>query len=302
MTYGNSTGQGGRSPGMDRRRLMGSAGLGAGALALGAVAGAVGRAAPAQAQVAQFTDVNILNFALNLEYLEAEYYIRAVYGAGLPPTDLTGVGMQGSVSGGSRVPFATPIIAQYAAEIAADELAHVRFLRAALGSQAVAEPSLNLDTSFTAAAVAAGVVQPGQTFNPFQDENGFLLGAFIFEDVGVTAYRGAAPYIRNREYLSAAAGILGTEAYHASEIRVLLLQRGLAAYVQQVSDARDALDGPGDDDQGVLDMNGNANIVPTDGNGLVFARTFDQVKNIVYLGGAANNYGFFPNLMNGELR
>lgn len=290
-----------------RRHLITRTGLGAAALGVTPLLG-FGRA---RAQRAAFlndvfspnnngsSDYDILNFALNLEYLEAEFYQRALTGVGLSAADTSGVGTQGTVTGGTAVPFATPIFQQYAAEIAADELAHVRFLRAALGGLAVAEPTIDLVGSFNTAAVAAGVIPAGGTFNPFADETSFLLGAYIFEDVGVTAYHGAATQIQSKTYLDAAAGILAIEAYHAATVRTLLLQRGQAPATALISALRAAASGAADD-QGVT-LNGAANISLGDGNAIAFDRSTAQVLNVVYLGGASGGFGFFPNGMNGAI-
>ncbi|MHA7304755.1 ferritin-like domain-containing protein [Arthrobacter sp. TMN-49] len=287
---------------LDRRRLL-SAAAAAGIVGSGALLSAMPAAAhPYVDDEDGPSDSAILNFALNLEYLEAEFYLRAVTGVGLADSLTDGRGKKGGVTGGRKVPF-TPgsLIQKYAVEIAADEEAHVRFLRSALGKAAVARPPIDLDASFTAAARAAGLITAGQTFSPFEDETSFLLGAFIFEDVGVTAYKGAAPFIDNKTYLEAAAGILAVEAYHAGIIRTTMYALGLQAPAQAISDARDSLDGTSDLDQGI--GTGNvANLVPADANALAFSRTPAQVLNIAYLTAeSVKSGGFFPQGVNGSL-
>ena len=287
---------------MSRRSLLKTLGVGAAAIGAGSL-----MRSTALADSGPVLDADVLNFALNLEYLEAEYYTYAVSGVGI---EAFGVGVNGAgtlggvtVKPNPQVPFATPAYQQYATEIAGDERAHVNFLRNALASagvQPVARPAINLRESFMDAAAAAGL---GEGFDPFANEVNFLLGAFIFEDVGVTAYKGASPLITNKTFLEAAAGILATEAYHAGAIRTVLYQLGDAARAatQKISDLRDAVDGPEDLDQGVV-MDDMANLVPTDGNAIAFSRTPRQVLNIVYLGVDANSGGFFPAGLNGSIK
>ena len=282
-----------------RRAFLQTLGMSAAGLAVLGAGASMGASSAAAQTV---TDTDILNFALNLEYLEAEFYLRAAFGRGLPPHLVTGTGDQGTVEGGTKVPFATPIFREYAQEIANDELAHVKFLRTALGSARVAEPNINLRRSFKIAARAAGLIADNQTFDPFANENNFLIGAFIFEDVGVTAYKGAARLIDNKDILEAAAGLLAVEAYHAGEIRTLMRSRNLISEAKKISDLRDSVDGPTDLDQGIV-LDGKVNVVPTDENGLAFSRTADQVLKIVYLGGGAGSgNGFFPSKLNGKIR
>lgn len=238
--------------------------FGAAAMA-GAGIGAVSLAGRAQAQAAP-SDFDVLNFALNLEYLEAQFYNVAVFGTGLAANLQTGTGTQGSVTGGRKVVFSDPIVAAYAKEIAQDEVTHVAFLRSVLGSNAAAQPALNIDGgptgAFTALGRAAGIAtnsvgvvdNTNGTFDPYASDNNFLLGAFVFEDVGVTAYKGASPLISNKTYLEAAAGILAVEAYHAGLVRTVLYAKGVATpslrtSADAISNARDSVDGTSDLDQ-----------------------------------------------------
>ena len=267
---------------------------------------------PSSAQI----DLDVLNFALNLEYLEATFYSYAAFGSPLSTASVTGTGTLGAVTGGRKVAFTDPVVQQYALEIAADEVAHVNFLRAALGSAAVALPALNIDGgpngAFTAAARAAGLVPATGTFDPYANDENFLLGAFIFEDVGVSAYKGASPLLVNKTFLEAAAGILAAEAYHAGLVRTVLYAKGvqtpaLRTSADAISNARDSLDGASDLDQGISPITTGAvtasNIVPTDANGIAFSRTPSQVLNIVYLNRtAASSGGFFPAGLNGNIK
>lgn len=285
----------------DRRNFLRAAGagglgvVGAGALATVGTGAADAASAP--------SDSAILNFALNLEYLEAEFYLQAAFGSGLRDAQTTGSGSRGKVTGGRAVKFDTPAVRKYAREIAMDEIDHVKFLRAALGGAKVARPTINIRESFTYAARAAGLIKSNQSFDPYANENNFLLAAFLFEDVGVTAYKGAAPLIDNKVFLEAAAGILAVEAYHAGIVRTALYSKGLFSQAMKLSNARDTLDGRPDQDQGIIRKNKESNLVPTNSQGLAYSRTPGQVLNIVYLNPkSVSKGGFFPNGVNGSVK
>ena len=302
-----------------RRRFLtvaGSAVVSAGGLSLLAACGGDTTPSPTPSPTPTATtgvsDIDVLNFALNLEYLEAQFYSFAAFGAGLSAALTSGAsGGAGTVTGGAQVPFSDPLVAQYAREIALDEAAHVAFLKTTLGGAAVAQPALNIagdaTGAFTAAARAAGVVGGTDVFNPYADDVSFLLGAFIFEDVGVTAYKGASPLVTNKTYLESAAGILAAEAYHAGLIRSVLYRKGIETpaildKANKISAARDSLDGADTRDQGIGSATA-ANIVPADANGLAYSRSTGQVLNITYLSKAAvASGGFFPGGVNGNIR
>jgi hypothetical protein len=295
-------------------------------LGTSALAGLVLAGVTKKAEAATLTDTDILNFALNLEYLEANFYNLAVNGQTIDklssPIGITGTGTQGIVlTKGSnnyascKVPFAIPTIAAYAKETAVEEGKHVSFLRGALTTSAVAQPQIDLVASFNMLAVAAGI---GSTFDPFANDAFFLIGAYIFEDVGVTAYHGAAGSISSSSNLSAAVGIHAVEAYHAGLVRTAInaldanptlsgVPTGtLTNLTQKISAARSLLANPtsaptkqvtnggitGADDQGIdntvkVALNtssatfASTTIVDADNNSIGFARTPQQVLSIV---------------------
>ena len=136
--------------------------------------------------------VEVLNFALTLEYLEAAFYNQGVAAAGLiPPAD--------------RTIFTT---------IQGHENEHVAFLKSVLGSAAVSSPSFDFS-----AGNGSGT---GPYADVFTNYATFKAVAQAFEDTGVRAYKGQAPALKPyAAYLTAALTIHSVEARHASEVRRL---------------------------------------------------------------------------------
>ena len=267
------------------------------------------------------TDPAVYNFALNLEYLEAEFYRRGVYGQGLP-SELIGPN-PGAVLGGRRVQFRTPWIAEMFAEITEDETNHVRFIRQTISSSPLIEinrPVIDLQTSFRMLGSQAGL---GPNFDPFADEESYILGAFIFEDVGVTAYAGGSDLIADDDSIEAAAGILAIEAYHAGAIRATIAEMGprMIAAADGIARARGAAESPNNQRPNRTTVNtvpgpkeqlisagevfpGEVVISPTDPQGRSFPRPPQDVLNIVFMNPDkdARRGGFFPEGVQGVVR
>jgi rubrerythrin len=127
-------------------------------------------------------DVDIVNYALTLEYLEAAFYTRAA----------------------KQVPGLSGDLLKLVKEIRDNEQEHVAALTATvkkLGGTPAKKPGVDFGNAFSSKAT-------------------FLKVANVFEDTGVSAYNGAAPMIQSVDVLAAAGGIVQIEARHASLIRL----------------------------------------------------------------------------------
>jgi hypothetical protein len=252
-----------------RRNFLKNIGLAGAGIAAGAVIqGCSDNSSSSNPKAQTIPETDVLNFALNLEYLEAEFYSVAVTGTTLASSVTGGTS---TATGGAKVTFTDTRIADIAAEILNDEMLHVKFLRAALGAMAVAEPAINLN------ALGIG----------FASQAEFLTLARAFEDTGVSAYSGAATLLSGNN-LQAAAQILAVEAYHAGNIRLNVVQQGITV------PATDSQDVPPDE----------KHFFPVDANALAIKRTPSQVLAIVYANAASGTAsgGFFPSGLNGNIK
>lgn len=171
-----------------------------GKLALAAVPVALGsmfQKAYAGTNSTQDTVIDVLNYALTLEYLESAFYIAGLNSSALIP------------SGAATTAIQT---------ISNHETAHVAVLTTAvkgLGGTPAAKPAFD----FTAKGTFPDV---------FSNYATFLAVAQAFEDTGVRAYKGrAAELVKGGDLLTAALNIHSVEARHASHIRQMRKAAGV---------------------------------------------------------------------------
>jgi hypothetical protein len=249
----------------------------AGAAAMTAISG--GSHAYAQTTTPGITDV--LNFALNLEYLEANFYLYASSGSGLSANDM-GTGGVAVTGAPAKLTLDAPTLA-VAQGLALDEKNHVELLRAAittLGGTPIAQPAINL------AAMGAITTQAQ-----------FLAAARQFTALGGSAYIGSAQLlVSNTSVLTTAAQILGAEGQHAGALNYLCAVQGVTS---PAIDAQDVP--PSQTNYFTLDSK----------NALSPSRNTSQVLGVVYGVSTATTTnpttgktmgGFFPNGVNGTVK
>ena len=165
-----------------RKGALGAGALMSGGAVLSALAPAAMASSGAPPKALGKGDIGILNYALTLEYLEAAFYNEAT-------ANLT-----------SKLDART---GSFLKIVTADENAHVKALKKALGNKAVKKPKFDFK---------------GTT----ADVDKFKATASVLENTGVHAYLGQVGNVKNPKVLAAAAAIVTIEARHAAEINSIL--------------------------------------------------------------------------------
>ncbi len=257
---------------LNRRNFLGT-------LMAAAAVGVVGTR-HASAQTTTPTVIDVLNFALNLEYLEANFYLSVAQGNLVTAADAgSGAGAVTGAPGKLALDTSTAAVAQ---ALAADEVHHIETIRStitSLGGTPISQPAINL-------AAKGAITNQAQ----------FLAAARQFTAVGGSAYAGSAILlVSNPTVLTAASQILGAEGQHAGALAFLCVNQAI------VSAAVDAQDVPPS----------ATNYFTVNGQALAPARTAQQALGIVYgvstlmtttppMGTTLG--GFFPNGVNGNIK
>jgi hypothetical protein len=262
---------------VDRRSVLKK--LAMAAVATGVAAASATRTLGAQGPIVM---TDLLQFTLNLEYLEAEFYTMATQGVtiealGLP---IDGQGTPGRTIGGRRIHFARlkRFSEEIAFELAANERAHVVLFRNALlqlGVTPVAKPLIHLEPTGT----------------EFNDEVSFVVAARRFEELGSSLGAGAAanPLINKSTFISTLGRLIGVEAQHVGNLRLQIAELDIPL---TPLDGADIVPRPS--------PNGQAFSVNE--NGLTATRTPGQVLFHAYGGAAdATAGGFYPHGVNGVI-
>ncbi|KAH0464261.1 hypothetical protein IEQ34_007047 [Dendrobium chrysotoxum] len=262
-------------------------------------------------------DVDLLEFPLNLEYLEAEYFLWGALGYGLdiiaPNLSLGGPAPIG-VRKANLDPFVRDIVTQFGYQ----EVGHLKAIKQRV--KGFPRPLLDLRAKNFATvidnALGKALVPP---FDPYANGLNYLLASYIIPYVGLTGYVGANPNLQSSVAKRLVAGLLGVEAAQDAVIRTLLYQQldrkvhpyniSVAEFTDKISILRNKLGGAGIKDEGLvvppeLGAEGkiSGNVIAGDEYSIAYARTPQEILRIGYgTGNESKPGGFFPSGADGRI-
>jgi hypothetical protein len=262
-------------------------------------------------------DVDSLEFPLNLEFLEAEFFLWAALGYGLDrvaPELASG----GPAPIGAQKAKLDPLVREIIKEFAYQEVGHLRAIKETV--HGFPRPQLNLTAAnfgnIMNAALNTTLKPP---FDPYANSVNYLLASYVIPYVGLTGYVGTNPNLQSPTAKRLVAGLLGVESGQDAVIRGLLFQKlsekvapypyTVAEFTDKISILRNTLGHTGIADEGLyvpraLGAEGKVkgNILAGDQYSVSYGRTPAQILRIVYSSGSESSPGgFYPRGADGKI-
>ncbi|CAK8531537.1 unnamed protein product [Lathyrus sativus] len=259
-----------------------------------------------------YSDVDLLEFPLNLEYLEAEFFLYGSLGHGLDEV-APELAEGGPPPIGAKLAILGPLVKDIIFQFGMQEVGHLRAIKKTV--RGFPRPLLDLSKSSFAKVMDSAFGQPlCPPFDPYANEINFLIASYVIPYVGLTGYVGANPLLQNATSRKLVAGLLGVESGQDAVLRALLYERRVSAvhpygvsvaeFTNRISWLRNKLGKEGIKDEGLVDMNSSyqGNILAGDEYSLSYPRTPEEILRIVY--GSGNESvpgGFYPHGADGYI-
>ncbi|CAI8590267.1 unnamed protein product [Vicia faba] len=258
-----------------------------------------------------FSDVDLLEFPLNLEYLEAELFLYGTLGHGLDEV-APELAEGGPPPIGAKLAILGPLVKDIIFQFGMQEVGHLRAIKKTV--RGFPRPLLDLSKSSFAKVMDSAFGNPlHPPFDPYENEINFLLASYVIPYVGLTGYVGANPLLQNATSRKLVAGLLGVESGQDAILRGLLYERrawkvhpygvSVAEFTNRISWLRNKLGKEGIKDEGlVVNSSYPGNILAGDEYSLSYPRTPKEILSIVY--GSGNESvpgGFYPHGGDGHI-
>ncbi|CAL5411869.1 unnamed protein product [Camellia sinensis] len=263
------------------------------------------------------SDIDLLEFPLNLEYLEAEFFLWGSLGYGLdsiaPNLTMGGPPPVGTTK--ARLdPFTKAVILQFAFQ----EVGHLRAIKNTV--RGFPRPLLNLSAEAFGNVMNSAfgrALKPA--FDPYANELNFLLASYVIPYVGLTGYVGANTKLQSPISKRLVAGLLAVESGQDAVIRGLLYERArekvkpygitVAAFTDRISELRNKLGSAGVKDEGLIvptfqgaEGKLRGNVLAGDQNSVGYDRTPEEILRIIYSSGDEHvPGGFYPKGADGRI-
>ncbi|CAN8253892.1 unnamed protein product [Cochlearia groenlandica] len=245
------------------------------------------------------TDVDRVQFAMNLEFTEAEFFLKASTGKGLDDFNST-LAKGGPPPIGARKANLDPLTNRIIEEFGYQEIGHLRAIADMTGG-GIPRPLLNLTSENFAMFMDRAVGRRSNPrFDPYANSRNYLLASYYIPYVGLTGYVGTIPYLVYFNIKRLVAGLLGVESGQDGVIRTLLYERQneaveeyggvtVAELTNEISDLRNQFGMCGIKDEGLCvplwlgaENRTTSNILSADPYSLSYDRTPQEILRIMY--------------------